>query len=632
MTTSSTFLRPFRNVVLGLFVVFAALSWVVTASLAAGEVPSDDQWQAELSGFVDGVVTTGLDQDAVAGAVVVVVSGDDVILSRGYRLGDARTGRLMSPEQDVIPLASISKVFTAWAILQLEREGRLTLDDPIAQHLPGLKLDQRFGEVRVRHLLSHTAGLEERYAGYFTTPEAIGAENAIDHISAILPRQVRPPEDVIAYSNASYVLLGEIVAQVAGTPLTDYIAEMLAPHGVYDLRAMHMPKDQNGASPFHVWNAGQYVGVDPTPFPQPHTASGGLALSAENMGRVMQLLLGDTAVDGAGSTAVADLYAPMWPDRPGFTSRTKGLWSETWAGHEVYHHAGSHFGFHTNMVLVPELDLGFFVAANSPGGSALAALPRRVLREVISPDTRPVAERIACDDVCLQEMEGRYMMTRRNTSGLDRLHVLNTHAFDVSATDNGALLVSGLGYPLRFEPIGTDQFETAEGDVPLGFIRDAAGRVVGANLNGGMQTFDRVGFWHSGVSLDSALWATVGGVLFCMIGIALAWRARRSIIGAATWLGAVGLIGVPGCYVIITPIISGRDLSSQASPGDDLWIATGLCVAIALALVWAIARSVVPATRIPLGERGATLAAVACFGWVLVVAWVWNVPTAALTW
>ncbi len=615
--------RPARLCILQLMLICAA-------TIAAAE--PEDGWRAVLSGFVDGVVMSGLDRDAVAGAVVVVVSDDEVVLSRGYRLADARTGRLMSPEDDVIPLASISKVFTAWAILQLENEGRLALDDPIAQHLPELELNQPFGEITVAHLLSHTAGLEERYSGYFASREATGAKSAIDHISAVLPRQNRAPGEVIAYSNASYVLLGEIAAQVSGQPFVDYVSGMLAPFDVEDLRAMHTPSEQNGANPFHVWDAGRYVAIDPPPFPEIHTPSGGLALTGEQIGRVMQVLLEKNVTDEAARRGIANMYLRAWPGRPEFGGRTQGFWTETWAGYEVFHHAGTHFGFHSNMVLVPELDLGFFVAANGPSGSALTALPRRVLTQVIAPNESPVAPRIACDASCLQEFDGRYLMTRRNETGLDRLHAINTHGFELTSSGNEALLISGLGHDLLFEPIGGDQFETPDGMMRLGFRRDATGGVVNAYLNGGMHTFDRVGFWHSGLSLDTALWSAAVGIFICLIGIAARWRAKRALTGGALALGVVALVGVAGCYWVLEPILHGRDLSAQAAPGLNLWSVTGLYIAMALALLWSMVRAVIPVSRMPIGERVAVLVAAPFFAWFLMVAWVWNVPTAAFTW
>ncbi|MEL7529212.1 MAG: serine hydrolase domain-containing protein, partial [Pseudomonadota bacterium] len=361
-----------------LWLVLAACLWAQAANAEATR-----SWQPALEGFVDGLVTTGLDQEAVAGAVVVIVSGDEVLLSKGYRLADARTGHLMTPEDSVLPLASVTKVFTALAVLQLAREGRLALDDPIARHLPELELDQRFGNIRIIHLLSHTAGLEDRYRGYFADHGKRAAMSVLDRISAVLPAQVRPPENVISYSNASFVLLGAIVARVSGQSFETYLAEsVLAPLGVTAPHFMHERHDTGVINPFHVWQGGRYTAVDPEPFPAIHTPSGGLALTGTDMRHAMQGLLGK-GFDDAGAAsldrAIADLQRAAWPGRRAFAGRTLGFWTEVWAGQQVFHHGGTHFGFHTQLTLVPALDIGIFVAANGPNGSSLTALPRRVL-------------------------------------------------------------------------------------------------------------------------------------------------------------------------------------------------------------------------------------------------------------
>ncbi|WP_299505656.1 serine hydrolase domain-containing protein [uncultured Roseobacter sp.] len=623
---------------LTLALLFLRAALICVASLGASIAHPQETWRAELGGFVDGLVTTGLDQDAVAGAVVVIVSSDEVLLSRGYRLSDARTGRLMTPEQDVIPLASITKVFTALAILQLVDTGRIALDDPITRYLPGLELNQRFGDITIVHLLSHTAGLEERYSGYFAAHSERDALSRIAQISAILPRQIRPPEEAIAYSNASYVLLGEIVAQVSGQSFGDYVAtSILRPVGIDAPHFMHEPSGTKTPSPFHVWDAGRYLAIDPSPFPAIHAPSGGLALTAEDMGRIMQMLLKQGAVDGAAALspdAIADLQRPVWPNRAAFAGRTLGYWTDTWAGHTVYYHGGTHFGFHTNMVLIPALDLAFFIAANGPSGSALMGLPRRALREVVAPQTRQPSARVACDADCLHAYTGRFITARRNKTGLDRLRVRKAHKIEIRPTDEGMLLVSGLGYSRLFQATGEDQFETPEGDMRLGFRRDIAGRVMGAHINGGIFSFDRLAFWQSAISLHSGLAAALTGSLLCLAGAVAAWRSKRRAMGMSLWLGLAWLGCVIGSVAILNSVLNGRDLPSQATAGMGLWTLTGLYAAAAINSIWAgtwLARPLKASNWVQ-SDRLLVLVALPLFAWALLAAWMWNLPTATLTW
>lgn len=212
------------------------------------------------------------------------------------------------------------------AIMQLVDAGAIALQDPIAQHLPDLELNQPFGEITIAHLLGHSAGLDERFSGYFATPRDLVDAPAIARISAVLPQQTRPPADVISYSNASYVLLGEIVAQVTGQSFDDYIADqILAPLNIENARFLHnlpraAPERSDAASPFHIWDNGRYVAIDPSPLPMIHMASGGLAVTTQDMGRFMQMLLRDGQVDGAEifpRTTIAQMRDPIWPGRAG---------------------------------------------------------------------------------------------------------------------------------------------------------------------------------------------------------------------------------------------------------------------------------------------------------------------------
>ncbi len=615
------------------FFLWAAVVWIASMSVATAQ--TDRTWRTELGGFVDGLVTTGLDQDAVAGAVVIVTTSDEVLLSRGYRMSDARTGRPFSPEEDIVPLASVSKIFTALAILELVEDGRIALGDPIAQYLPGLDLQQSFGEITILHLLSHTAGLEERYSGYLAER---GGASRMNRISAVLPRQIRPPEEAIAYSNASYVLLGEIVAQVTGQPYDTYLADtILASVGINGPHFMHDRSQTNRPVPFHVWDAGRYVALDPQPFPEIHSPSGGIALTASDMGRFMQVLLRrdeGTGADDPFGTAIMDMERPISPRRDEFSGRTLGYWTETWAGHTVYYHGGTHFGFHTNMVLIPALDLAFFVAANGPSGAAIMGLPRRVLREVVAPQEATYTAPAKCSRDCLATYAGSFITTRRNETGADRLRVRNTHVVEVRPEENGMLLVSGLGYSRLFQATGDNHFMTPEGDLSLGFRRGSDGVVVGAYLNGGIHSFDRLRFWQRAISLHSGLVAALTGSLVCLAGPALAWRDRRAVMVTPVWLGLVWIASVAGITASLAPMLFGRDMSSQASAAPSLWITTGLfCVAL-LSVMWVVIWLVRPAVSgaVIQRQRYLVLAALPFFIWAMVVAWMWNIPTAALTW
>ena len=170
------------------------------------------------------------------GAAAGVVCGEQLAWSAGYGFADVATGR--RPDADtVFRVASISKTFTATAVMQLRDEGRLRLDDPLVRFIPEFASVQcRKGaveDVTLRRLLIHRSGLVTEgpfdYWHSMTFP-------TMAQILAALPRTevvIEPDAPAAKYGNLAYALLGEVVARVSGRPYADYVRqEILEPLGM----------------------------------------------------------------------------------------------------------------------------------------------------------------------------------------------------------------------------------------------------------------------------------------------------------------------------------------------------------------------------------------------------------------
>ena len=117
-----------------------------------------------LESFLDSFLVVQMDTQHIPGLVISVVKGGDILLKKGYGFADLETKRPMSPDKTIVRIASISKVFTATAVMQLVEQGKLGLDDDVNQHLKDFQLDASFPEpVRVKHLLTHTGGFDDDY-------------------------------------------------------------------------------------------------------------------------------------------------------------------------------------------------------------------------------------------------------------------------------------------------------------------------------------------------------------------------------------------------------------------------------------------------------------------------------------
>jgi CubicO group peptidase (beta-lactamase class C family) len=168
------------------------------------------------------------------GLSIGVVYGQELIWAKGFGYADVET-KTAATSQTIYRIASITKLFTATAILQLRDAGKLQLDDPVAKYLPWFDIQDRYPDappITIRHLITHTSGLPREAAfPYWSDANFPTREQVIE----ALPTQetILPTETEWKYSNLALSLAGEIVAAVSGQAYPDYIqTHILDPLGM----------------------------------------------------------------------------------------------------------------------------------------------------------------------------------------------------------------------------------------------------------------------------------------------------------------------------------------------------------------------------------------------------------------
>jgi D-alanyl-D-alanine carboxypeptidase len=187
---------------------------------ATSNSPQGDDWRAK----IDAAVREALSGGSVPSVSLAVVQDGRLAHVRAY--GRAR----LSPARSATPatrytIGSVSKQFTAAAILMLAEEGKLRLDDPVARFLPQLT---RAGEVTVRQLLSHTSGYQDYWPQDYVIPimfEPISPTQIVQQWAG-KPLDFEPGTDW-QYSNTGYVIAGLIVEQVSGQPLFEFLRQRI---------------------------------------------------------------------------------------------------------------------------------------------------------------------------------------------------------------------------------------------------------------------------------------------------------------------------------------------------------------------------------------------------------------------
>ncbi|MBL8055218.1 MAG: serine hydrolase, partial [Anaerolineales bacterium] len=194
---------------------------------AAG--PSDP---AEVEAFLDGLLRAEMDEHHVPGAVVVVVRAGAVLSAKGYGYADVEARTPVDPARTLFRPGSVSKLFTWTAVMQLVEQGRLDLDADVNAYLD-FAIPATYAEpITLKHLLTHTAGFEDKGDGLFKLkPDEIPTLDA--YLKANLPARVFPPGQIGAYSNYGTALAGYIVERVSGQPFAEYVEQhIFAPLGM----------------------------------------------------------------------------------------------------------------------------------------------------------------------------------------------------------------------------------------------------------------------------------------------------------------------------------------------------------------------------------------------------------------
>lgn len=164
---------------------------------------------------VDDYVEQYLEGNGLPGASIVIVKDGEIIHAKGY--GHDSEGSAIT-EHSLIRIGSVSKTFTAFAVLQLVDEGAIKLDDPVVRHLPELTMDdRRFQQVTIRQLLSHTSGIPNPTI----VPKADTLEKGVKRLQQW--KLQSNPGDRYAYSNANYWILAGLVEKVSDIEFAAYL-------------------------------------------------------------------------------------------------------------------------------------------------------------------------------------------------------------------------------------------------------------------------------------------------------------------------------------------------------------------------------------------------------------------------
>ena len=326
---------------------------------------------------IDAAVNQILAATKVPSASIAVVKDGSIAYLQAYGL--AR----LSPPMEATPqmqysIGSISKQFTAAAMLLLAQDGKLTLDDPVAKYLPDLT---RAREVTIRMLLSHTSGYQDYWPeDYVMTSMMVPA--TAQHILDLWAKKPLDfdPGTKWQYSNTNYVIAGRIVEQVSGMKLLDLLTKRiflpLGMENVYDSDASHLPAtDPTGYERFALG--------PPRPSPQEGAgwmfAAGELAMPAHDLALWDISLINRSLLSPASYT---QMFTPVATDGDS-SSYGLGVSLRQRDGRAVIEHSGEVSGFVSDNVVYPNDRVAIVVFTNEMATEAASLIAQRIAPMVL---------------------------------------------------------------------------------------------------------------------------------------------------------------------------------------------------------------------------------------------------------
>jgi D-alanyl-D-alanine carboxypeptidase len=442
------------------------LTAVCVATLIALQAPAAFAWQtpvaatdAALASQIDSAIAGHFKADQ-PGATVIVTKNGKTVLRKAYGLANVEQKLALQPDM-TMRLGSITKQFTAVAILMLAEQGKLSLDDEIGRYVPDYPAAGK--KVTIAQLLNHTSGVAS-----YTSMRGFAAEmhkdftvtQMIDRFKD-LPLDFAPGQDWI-YSNSGYFLLGAVIEKVSGKPYADFVAEQIFKPLAMDNSAYegHERGKAVKASGYSASEKG-FVPTRVVSMTQPY-AAGSLVSTVDDLARW------DAAISSGKLLKAASwqraFTGTMLPNgKP--TNYGLGWQVGTLQGEQVISHGGGIPGFSTYAIRIPAKNVYVAVLTNADSGLVSSEMVTSKAAAIAIGKPFPELKPIEVDAKLLGAYEGVYKIDEKTE------RTFRLDGAKLTMTRTGRRPVDLLAYK-------ADAFYLPNTLITLEFARDASGKVV----------------------------------------------------------------------------------------------------------------------------------------------------------
>lgn len=486
---------------------------------------------AELGAWLDDLLAKQMAENHIAGAAVAVVKDGKLFFAKGYGYADVDRKIPVDPEKTLFGIGSVGKTLTWTAVMQLADQGKVDLDADVNKYLDFRIPDTYPQPVTLKHLMTHTSGFEERWAGSAAT-DVNEIVPAGEWLKAHMAARVRPPGDSVAYSNYNAMLAGYIVARASGKPYAQYLQEhIFNPLGMTHSTAQLPPPEnlRDFVSAGYTYKDGAFQRF-PDWVAQPALVpSGGQKVSVTDMARFMIMHLQDgfygdaaTGIRILNETTARQMHSTYYTPDPRIRGMAHGFFDFTDNGQRTVGHVGYAAPMNSLLLLVPDQNLGVFVTYNSAGGGGLN-LPHTGFQRAFYDHYYPVSAGAPVQpqaglDKRMDRFVGSYRQTSfPYTSFMKVAALFGGMTAEIRDSGDGALLVNYGGDEMRLVQMEPLYFRQVGGMYAIVFREDDQGRITRMFLDPVNYTaFDKLA-WYETASFNMPLLAVCVLVFVSML-------------------------------------------------------------------------------------------------------------------
>ncbi|GFZ32350.1 hypothetical protein CSC2_28760 [Clostridium zeae] len=324
---------------------------------------ASDLSEAKIS-ELDKYVETQMKKGEIPALSIVITNGDKTVYKKAFGYADVKEKRLANSET-LFELGSTSKAFTALAILKLEKEGRISLSDPIKKYIPWLTLKYNGKEVNVtiEQFLHHSSGIP--YKSIDKIPES-ESETALEEcVKTLVGQELQSlPGKKFSYATINYDVLGLVVKNVSGQSFEEYMKKnILQPMGLentYLFREDASAKDMSTGYKIGFLKPKEYA----APMYRGNTPAGYFIINGDDMAKWLKIQLGVNLESKFDKDLIIKSHEADLTVNPGGGGESYASgWFVNQSLQEIFH-SGSNPNFSSSIILKPNKNIGVAVLAN----------------------------------------------------------------------------------------------------------------------------------------------------------------------------------------------------------------------------------------------------------------------------